>query len=167
MSFLSKLGIDPIGVAMYLVNFGIIVVILAKFVYKPVLGALDKRRDQIKNNLDEAEHIKKKFEHDMKKRDEEQKKMMAEMQAHLATARLESERRANELVLEAEQQKKRLVAEAQDQIKTLKAALLKDAEGEILARIERTVLDVIKNKLPKEAVQKSVKESWEELAEIV
>ncbi len=167
MDVLNKLGIDLMGVAMYVVNFGIIILILAKFVYRPVLNALDKRRDQIKNNLEEAEHIKQKFEHDMKVRDQENKKMIAEMQAQMNAARMEAERRANELILQAEEHKKRLMAEAREQIKALKDNLTQEVEQEIIARMERTVFDVLKNKVPKDALQKSVRESWNELSEIV
>ncbi len=167
MDVLSKLGIDLMGVAMYLVNFGIIILILAKFVYKPVLNALDKRREMIKSNLEEAEHLKQKFEHEMKARDAESKKMMAEMQAQMNAARVEAERRASELVLEAEEHRKRLMAEAREQIQALKDNLTKEVEQDIITRMERTVSDVLKNKVPKDAIQKSVRESWDELAETV
>lgn len=167
MDVLNKLGIDPIGVLMYIVNFGIIIFILAKFVYKPVLNALDKRRDQIKTNLEEAEHIKIKFEKEMKARDEQNKKMMADLQAQMNSARVEAERRANELVLEAEEHKKRLLSEAREQIKALKEGLIKEVEQEIIVRMERTITDVLKNKVPKDAVQKSIRESWDELSETV
>jgi F-type H+-transporting ATPase subunit b len=167
MDVLNKLGIDPIGVVMYLVNFGIIILILAKFVYKPVLNALDKRRELIKNNLEEAEHLKNKFEHDMKARDAESKKMIADMQVQINAARVEAERRAGELILEAEQQKKQMLSEAREQIQALKNSLTQEVEHEIISRMERTVADVLKNKVPKDAIQKSVRESWDELAGVV
>jgi F0F1-type ATP synthase membrane subunit b/b' len=93
--------------------------------------------------------------------------MMADLQAQMNSARVEAERRANELVLEAEEHKKRLLSEAREQIKALKEGLSKEVEQEIIVRMERTITDVLKNKVPKDAVQKSIRESWDELSETV
>lgn len=160
---LSKLGIDTGGLLVYFVNFGIIAAVLTYFLYKPLLKALDARRDQIKNNLDEAERLRQQFEAERVARERENRLLMEKMQTEVNAARQAAESKAQELIAEAEERKKQLMADARAQIELLKAGLQAEVESEIIVRMERTIMDVLQNRVPKEVVEKSIRKSWKSM----
>ena len=160
---LSKLGIDTGGLLVYFVNFGIIAAVLTYFLYKPLLKALDDRGAQVKNNLDEAERLRKQFEAEREARERENRLMVEKMQSEVAAARQAAESKAQELIAEAEERKKQLMADARAQIELLKAGLQAEVESEILARMERTIMDVLQNRVPKDVLEKSIRESWKSM----
>ena len=57
MELLNKLGIDWKLLIAQLVNFGIVLLVLYKFLYKPLLSFLGQRREQIAKSLVEAKQI--------------------------------------------------------------------------------------------------------------
>jgi len=60
METLSSLGIDLKILLAQLVNFGILIFLLSKFLYKPVLKMLDQRKKKIAESIKKAEEIEKK-----------------------------------------------------------------------------------------------------------
>lgn len=59
MEIIKNFGLDPFLLGAQIINFLIIFFILKRFVYKPVLGILQKREDFIKEGLKQAEEGKK------------------------------------------------------------------------------------------------------------
>ena len=51
---IKTLGIDLPKLIAQLVNFGIVLVVLWKFAYKPILAMLDQRRDKIAESMANA-----------------------------------------------------------------------------------------------------------------
>ena len=98
-----------------ILNFIVLVLILAKYAYKPLLQTMEERKRRIENDLTSAEQAR-----------EEAAKLKAEYTAQLQ----ESRREAQEIIETAKQQAE---AESQAQIKELRAQLVKEKE---LARQE-------------------------------
>ena len=57
---LSQFGINWTLLIAQMVNFAVLVWVLAKFVYKPVIRVLDERRERIENSLTQAKSIEQK-----------------------------------------------------------------------------------------------------------
>jgi DNA integrity scanning protein DisA with diadenylate cyclase activity len=74
----------------------LVVFLLSKFLYKPLLAYLDKRRDLIKQNIEEAENLKKEFQRELKEQEVENKKIIDQMQKEVAQAKKEAEQKADE-----------------------------------------------------------------------
>jgi F-type H+-transporting ATPase subunit b len=51
---LKSLGINPIYLLSYIVNFVILVVLLRALLYRPILGMLEERRRQIEKGIEDA-----------------------------------------------------------------------------------------------------------------
>ena len=58
MEILKNLGFDPVMLAAQIVNFLIILYLLKRFLYKPILEMLKKREDSIKEGLKQAEEAR-------------------------------------------------------------------------------------------------------------
>ncbi|MDP3975372.1 MAG: F0F1 ATP synthase subunit B, partial [bacterium] len=61
MEAFSRLGIDWNSVILYLINFGILAVVVGYFVTGPILRILDQRRQHIQSAVEEAEKLKQEF----------------------------------------------------------------------------------------------------------
>ncbi len=61
MEILNQFGINPILLAAQVVNFFILLFILKKFLYKPILKVLEERRKKIAESLRNAEEIELKL----------------------------------------------------------------------------------------------------------
>lgn len=55
---LDKLGIEPALLLAFIVNFGVLAVLLTLVLYRPITRMLDERAAKIKESLDKAEQIK-------------------------------------------------------------------------------------------------------------
>jgi F-type H+-transporting ATPase subunit b len=55
---IGALGVDLGSLIAYLVNFGVLLVLLYFFAYKRILGMLDQRSSRIKESLEEADRVR-------------------------------------------------------------------------------------------------------------
>ena len=61
MDILNQFGVQPILLAAQVVNFLILLFILKRFLYKPILKVLEERKQKIEQSLKNAESIEKKL----------------------------------------------------------------------------------------------------------
>ncbi len=59
---MEGLGINLSSLIAQLINFGLLLVLLRMFAYKPVMNMLDQRAEKIKESMDHAETVKKSAE---------------------------------------------------------------------------------------------------------
>lgn len=76
---MEKLGIEPSLLLAQIVNFAIIVVVLTKLLYKPILGMLEKRKKEIEEGLAITERMR-----------QEEEKLGARREKLIADARKEA-----------------------------------------------------------------------------
>ncbi len=101
---LSSLGIDWRLFSAQLINFSILLLILYKFAYKPVLKMLDDRTGKIEKGLADAEESQKKLK--------------------------EIEQKEKEVLIEAKKQAKEIIKKAEDQAQVNKEDFVKIAQEE-------------------------------------
>lgn len=84
------------------INFGILFFLLRKFLFRPLMGMMEKRRQEISANLKQAEEAR-----------QEASRLQAEYRQQLAAAQREAQEIIDRAVRAAEEAKARLVSEAQ------------------------------------------------------
>jgi len=67
MELIENFGLNPILLGAQIVNFLIILFILKKFLYKPILTTLEKRKATIKEGLDKTEEVRIRLEETIEK----------------------------------------------------------------------------------------------------
>ena len=164
MELLDNLGVDGPKLIAQLINFGIVLLVLWKFAYKPVLEMLETRRQKIAKSMDEAEQIKAELAETQAERD----KVMAEANA-----------RAEKLIADAKEAAKqvgkaegeRAVKQAEEIIRKAREATEADRErmmAELKAEIGRLVVEttakVSGKVLTTEDQQRLIDETNKELA---
>ena len=164
MELLDNLGVDGPKLIAQLINFGIVLLVLWKFAYKPVLEMLETRRQKIAQSMDEAEQIKTE---------------LAETQAERDKVMAEANQRAEKLIADAKEAAKqvgevegqRAVKQAEEIIRKAREATEADRErmmAELKAEVGRLVVEttakVSGKVLTAEDQQRLIDETNKELA---
>ena len=110
-----------------LVTFVILLVLLAKFAFKPIAQALDSRGQKIKQSIDDAEKSRV-----------EAKKLMEDYQKQIADARTE----AGKVIEEARQLGERVRKEVVEKANTEASAVAQRAQEEIVRQKEKGVQEL-------------------------
>ena len=76
-NFIGTLGLNWKLFLAQLINFGIVILVLWKWVFKPVAGALETRRQKIEESVKKADEIEKRLKEFEASRDQEFRKARA------------------------------------------------------------------------------------------
>lgn len=164
MDALQRLGIDGWSVLLYLVNYGILFFVLNKFAFQPLAKAMEERANTIKNNLDEAERLKRDFQSGMEERAKENEAFIKSMQLELVRTRADADAKANALVAEAEAKREELIAQAYVDVAAMKRRAISDVEKDLVQKIERIALTAMGSAASeREEVRERVGASWNEI----
>jgi F-type H+-transporting ATPase subunit b len=116
MEILKNFGLNPVLLAAQIVNFLIIIYLLKRFLYKPVLEILKKRQTTIKEGLRQAEEARIKLE----KVVIEEKSILRQAQLQskkiLEDAKKESLEISKQMAIDAKKQTEKLLSDTKDQI---------------------------------------------------
>ena len=113
---LASIGILGFNLLWQILAFAILVWLLSRYAYKPVVGLLDERRNRILESMQQAEQIKK----DNAAAAQRAQQIISEAQGQtremLAQAQQMSQRTITAAQAEAREQRERLLADAHKQI---------------------------------------------------
>jgi F-type H+-transporting ATPase subunit b len=127
--------IDWITVSAQIVNFLILVWLLKRFLYQPVIRAMDRREQRIADRLEEAEAREQEARDQTRHYQEQEQELDRRREALLDEAR---ER--------AEQEKRQLLEEARDEVRETRAKWQRQTEREkteFLDNLRKQALDAI------------------------
>ena len=135
MELFSKLGIDWRLLIIQIINFGILLFILKRYLYKTVLEMLEKRRERVQESVDLNEKIKKEI-HDF----EEQKASQME----------QVKNEAKNIITLASQRAQELEARAHEEAKAKSEATLEQArkvigeeKGKIIEEARKEIAQLV------------------------
>ncbi len=115
-SALSALGVDGKAFLIQFITWILVFVILIKFVFRPVINLLEKRRKTIGQGIELTSEML-----------EEKAKLDKEVEKTMAQARAD----AKDIVAKTHEQAKEIIKEAENQAKTNVDAMVKDAKSKI------------------------------------
>lgn len=121
-----------------MLSFGILLYILKKFAWKPILHGIKNREEQISRSLREAEMAREEIAKLQVQIDDMAKKAQAEREVIMQEAKKIKERMIEEAAEKAQQEAQKLIAQARDTIKREKDA----AQAELKNYTSRIVLQV-------------------------
>jgi F-type H+-transporting ATPase subunit b len=160
MEALDKLGINFGGIILYIVNFGFLIFIMARFVYRPLVKAIDERRDQIRESLESAEALRLDFA-------AREERVKSEASATLEAVREEAQRLADRakqdavaLVAEAEARKEAMLTEAEARVQAMESDILRKVEVEAVTRVAKAVELILQAGVDPVLVKESVQVAW-------
>ena len=150
--------IQPIQILLQMVNFGLVVFVLVKFLYNPISKVLEARSEKIKEGMDSAEKNiaeKQKLDSLIKTELAKARKDAAKL---LSDTKKQAETEAQEIISTAKAQAKKAASNEQESFDTMLAEAKQKAEKEIKQLVTATTAQVLKNGLT-EAEQHKIIES--------
>ena len=112
-------------------NFLLLVYLLKKFAWGPIIGALEKREAQIESDKQTAADARKSAEELKKELDERLAQISNEAAQKMAAAVKAGETQKEQLLAQAKEQAERLLSQATQQIEAEKNKALADVRSEI------------------------------------
>ena len=167
MELIAKLGIDWKLIIAQIVNFGIVLFLLYKFAYKPVLAALDKRRRMIEKSVKDAE----KSEELLKEVGSMKEKALATVKEKTAEmmdrAACEATHLKQEGLAEGAAEAKKTIDKVKTEIEAQKKAIIKEAKTEITKMIVFGAAKILEREFSEKDQERMIDEAAKEIGSVV
>ncbi|MBI5152600.1 F0F1 ATP synthase subunit B [Candidatus Peregrinibacteria bacterium] len=167
MELISKLGIDWKLILAQIVNFGIVLFILYKFAYKPVLAMLDKRRHMIEKSVSDAkksEELLKEIEIMKDRSLMFVKEKTAEM---MDTASREAAHMKQGMLAETTIEAKKIMDKAKAEIEAQKNAMVKEAKTEITKIVVFATAKILEKEFSEKDQERLMDDAAKEISKVV
>lgn len=162
MEALSKLGIDWKLLLAQAVNFLLLLYILKRFAYRPILKLLDERSKKIEKGLADAEAAEKRLSASL----EEEKKVLSQAREEakkiVALAETSAKKRDADMLEVTKGKIDKMIAEADAHLQDEKNKLLREAQSEIadlvVLGVEKVLREKVNEKTDRAFIDKSLRE---------
>jgi F-type H+-transporting ATPase subunit b len=131
-SGIATLGIDWKIFIAQLINFLVVMLVLWKFAYKPIVKMLDQRSEKIEKGMKDAKDVEERLAKLEEERADVIKLAKAEAKKIADEARADAEERKAEMVEKAKREVERVVVNGKAQLKTEKETMMREARKEIV-----------------------------------
>ncbi len=144
---MQALGIDLGAFIWYLVNFAILLWVLQRFLYRPLLGAMESRERRIRESIENAEQVKQQIaraQQDYEARVGEARQEAARI---LAQANERAQVSAQEIIAQARAEAERIQTEAREQAQQEREQLLRGLQAQLSNLVIQTASTVVGQEL--------------------
>lgn len=160
MDLLTKLGVDWRLLIGQIINFLIVLAILYKFVYHPLLNMLKRREDKIAKSLEDV----KKIEKNLQNSEAQKKEIMAQARQEAENVVKKAETAAEQLKIELTQKAKaeaeKISAETKKQLEDEKNKMLQEIKKQtadlVIAATEKMLGEKLTEKKDRELIEESI-----------
>lgn len=139
-----------------LVNFAIVLFVLYKFAYKPILKNLNDRTKKIEKGVEDAKNAEKRLEQIAEKEKEVLVSARKEAQAIIKKSEEDAKKNADNIAAEAKVQTEKMIGETKKAIENEKKNMLTEVKSEIAGLVILATEKLISEKLDKEKNQKII-----------
>lgn len=146
-----------------ILTFLVLLVLLAKFAWKPLLALLDRREEMIRQSLDDADKAKQELQRLQQESKEILSKARVEAQSILAKSRSQAEKLKGELRQEAKVQADSILRDAEKQIQVETKKAIAVIKNEVVDLSLLVASKLIKRNLSKEDNQSLIEESLKQV----
>ena len=159
MGGFSSLGISLPLLLAFVINFIILLALLGKFLYRPVLKMLDERTQKVKESMEWAETIKRDYEQAKVEVQRQIDRGRQEAQAIIAQALQKGESLKEEAKREASLQAKAIVEKARVELGSERDKMVEDLRKEFVSLLILASEKVIRQTLDKEKQSRLIEET--------
>lgn len=129
----EALGVSLTEFIFYLINFLILIAVLAKFLYKPFLNLMDTRRQSIKDALDNAELTNRRADEKLQNYNKRIARVEEESREIVRQAKAKADAQAKDIIDEANQKAEEMIAKAEQTIERERERAVEEMRQEIAA----------------------------------
>ncbi len=143
MEILSEFGFDLRLFIAQILNFLVLAFLFKKFLYKPLLGAVKKREEEIKRGLANAEKAEKALMSAEEKKDEVLNAAAKEAEKIINDSRKSAQAESERILLETKSESERIIRNAKEQADLEKKAIEKQISTIAIKASQRILNSVI------------------------
>lgn len=162
MDILSKLGIDWRLLIGQIINFLVVLLILYKFAYHPILNMLKKREEKIAKSLSDAQKIEENLKQAEVQKNEIAIQARKEAEEMIKKTETAGEKLMAELAEKAQSEAEKIMAKAKKQIEEEKSKMLSEVKKYtvdlVVAVTEKILAEKITDKKDRELIEGSIKD---------
>ena len=155
--------LDPGLFIWTIITFLLVLFLLSKFAWKPLLKVLQEREDEIKSSLKDAEVAKAELEKVNLESEKILNNARAEARKIQAESKSVSEKQRDEIIHKAKEEAKKIVVNAESQIKMEKDLAIKQIQEKVIDLTFSISEKVIKKNLTSDDNKKIIKDSLKSL----
>lgn len=130
---LGTLGINLKIFLAQLFNFVIVLLVLWKWAYKPIVKLLEERQEKIERGVKQAQDVEKRVQDLERERHEVMTAAKLQAAKVLEDVRVNADERKRELLAKAKEEVKRVIAQGKAQLEAQKGQMIQEAREEIAA----------------------------------
>ncbi len=131
MQVIELLGLNWNDFLWHTVNFIVLIFLISRFLYKPIVGLLDERRERIRESLEAAERARAEAERSDRERENLLAETRREIQEMLTNAQQMAARIQDDARTQATEDARRIVEAAQREAEAERATAMADLRREV------------------------------------
>jgi F-type H+-transporting ATPase subunit b len=163
MEGFSKIGVDWWGVLLYLINYGILLFVLAKLVYPRVLKVIDERRSLIANNIHDADRLRQEMMAQATLAEKERIELLSKLEQESVSVKKELQQKRKEMLEQLSLEREKMLVEARALIAAEKEALFAEVQAKIMQVVQMAVLHITMTKVSEKDIASSISQTWKEV----
>ena len=155
MEFFAALGLDVKALIAQLVNFAILLIVLYKIGYKPIMSFIEKRTDKIEEGLANAKKAEQAYQDASAKQTEVIVQARKEAQGILGEAKEAAKIQREEIIEKTRSEVRRMLEQAQKDIVSEREKMLREVKDEVVDMVMESTKQILNG-----AVTQEVNKSW-------
>lgn len=163
---MEGLGINLGYLISQIINFVLLLVLLRVFLYKPVLNMLDRRREKIRTDLDEADKARSQAEAAKQEYEKQLEQAREERRSIVAQASEQAEKMREEILEKARVEAQQLASKTEEDMEALRRQALVGAQDEIVDLALAAAGKVMGESLDEKAHRRLIQEFIAEVGEL-
>lgn len=128
---MEALGVNGISIGIHIVNFLLLLFLLQRFLYKPIMTLLDNRAAQIKESVEAAERMRQESARADQERLEAIREARRQAEEIVTRATQEADRQRAEIIGRAREEAERIVARAEEEANAERQAAMVELRGQV------------------------------------
>lgn len=147
MELAHALGLDIRIFFAQLINFAVLLLVLYRFAYRPLLNILDERKNAIEQGLKDAESARTKLEEMEVKEREVLEQAKKEAREIVAQSEISGKRQYEKILATAKEDADRMLEKTRKVLEAEQLALLTDAKKQVAELVMQTTEKVLAEKM--------------------
>ncbi len=160
----SPLDVNPGLIIWTLVTVALLLVILKKIAWKPILNSLNERENLIRESLEKAEKARVEAEELFEQNKENLKKSEAEAQKIIEQGRQYADKLREQILEDSKQQSRRMIEEATQEIERKNAEAFSKLKDQVADIAVSAAEKILRENLDKEKQMKIITKYLEDLS---
>ncbi|MBI3943654.1 MAG: F0F1 ATP synthase subunit B [Chloroflexi bacterium] len=129
---MEGLGIDARLLISQIINFAVLLFLLQRLLYKPLINTMAARRQRIEESLEEADRVRQQAGNAQKEYEAQLEKARREAQESIARAAMASKKVEEEILAEAQKQKEAIIQSGREQIEQERARAMAELQEQVI-----------------------------------